>query len=257
MGVVSSITQRTVTETISTVTRWGDEPEVIYNPRSMVFDGTTGYYKITGLTETPSVLTCVVRFKCPPKAGESSRQVVEATGDSGGSAIGMVVLGADNAHSPNKLYVDCATTTTLLYRTASKVVVADNQWHTVVLSFNSAGQASFYIDGVDADDTDYYIRVAPTAGTIAPITRYSLAAYANGGGWLNGAINYTGLHDVYIADPTVFDHPTNGLQELDEATWTEWTSQPLFWHDEGTMTANKGTAGNMTVYGTITGPVIG
>ena len=72
--------------------------------------------------------------------------------------------------------------------------------------------------------------------------------------FVTGDIGYVGYIDSYLTNPTDWYHPTNGLQEIDESGWTEFGSQPLAWNQYGTMTDNKGSSGNFTKVGTITGP---
>ena len=134
--------------------------------------------------------------------------------------------------------------------------VADGSDHTVFYSFNGdTGAATFYIDGVDADDTGSAVRVAPTTGTLdTGAGSVIIGALSGPSQFYGGQAGYVGHDEQYLTNPTDFHHPTNGLQEIDESGWTEWGSQPLYWEAQGEMDAQEGSAGNMTKNGTITGP---
>ena len=52
-------------------------------------------------------------------------------------------------------------------------------------------------------------------------------------------------------DPEDFYTVESDVKQLDETTWAEWGTQPLFWNAHGFMEDNKGSAGDMTKNGTI------
>ena len=117
-----------------------------------------------------------------------------------------------------------------------------------------AGTAKLYVDEVDDENAGATGRVAPITGTLATGAATIHVGINHGETqFYLGKIGYIGLRDAYLTNPT--DFGTGAVpEELDEVTWTEWGAQPLYWQDEGTMTANLGSAGNMTANGTITGP---
>jgi hypothetical protein len=233
---------------------------VAYDPGMMTFDGSTGYYSKT-ITTAGNVVTGIVRFNSASFTGGGLGRILNVTGAGAVNRLAVYAMSSDyaDANLQDKVVVVTANSGgTNICVLVSIDDVIDGLDHTVFYSFNGdTGAATFYIDGVDADDTGNASRVAPTTGTLAAGASSVASVGANFNGTANffgGDAGYCGYDDVYLTNPTDFHHPTNGLQELDETTWTEWGSQPMFWNQYGTMTDNKGSAGNMTANGTITGP---
>ena len=216
-------------------------PSVAYDPGMMTLSS-GGYYSITQTT-SGNKFTMVLRVNRASFTGDTVEYIKQML-IGGGSRIRMYVGSSDYTGDTtlrNKMYISTenAAGTVNLFRGKTIVDICDSVDHLIFYSVDTdTGQATIYVDGVDSDDTGWGSRVSPTVGSTAVgSTAFGLGAGSGGGLPFNGDIGYYGYRDAYLTNPTDFYHPTNGLQELDEATWTEWGAQPLFWNDEGTMTA--------------------
>jgi len=235
--------------------------DVGYDPGMMTYDGSTGYYNKSLTVSASNLCTTVIRFnRASFTGGAVVEYLIQFTNSGFLSRIRCEVFPSD--YSDVNLRNRCRvivfnTSSTIIALQVSNVDVCTGSDVVLFYSFDGDnGTSVFYVNGVDADDATYPTKVAPTTGTLPSGASSEIAVGAAVGGTLHfeGDIGYCGVISTYLTNPTDFYHPTNGLQELDEATWTEWGSQPLFWNQYGTMTDNKGSAGNMTANGTITGP---
>ena len=224
---------------------------VVYAPGMMTFNGPTAYYSSTPTT-SGNLVTLVMRFNRASFTG-AMWEFPAAISRTAHARVGVLFGPSNDADTEarNKVAVYTQNSAgTVICKLVSTANACDGSDHVMFYSFNGdTGNSIFYLDGVSAENIGWSNRVAPTTGTLD-----SGAASNAVFGQITGNEGYMGIADAYLSNPTDFYHPTNGLQELDEAGWTEFGSQPLFWNQYGTMTDNKGSAGNMTANGTITGP---
>lgn len=232
-----------------------------YEPGMMTFDGSSGYYSKTGVTTSGNLITATLRFNRASFTGGANEIGAIAFKAAGSAAIMHFTFFPSDwaaAARRDKLRVLVQNSAgTIICQLFSIDDVMDGADHMSFFAFDGdAGTAVFYIDGVDADDTGNADRIAPTTGTLPSGSDMVVSYGANPvpSNYADADIGYSGFRLAYLTNPTDFYHPTNGLQELDESGWTEWGAQPLFWNQYGTMTDNKGSGGNMTANGTITGP---
>jgi len=242
---------------------FGVSPAVsVYNPGMMTFDGSTGYYSSVGYTPVAAgnKETTIFRFNRGAFAsGPYERIFNKRAGGSGYSRMVAYVIpqSAGTADQRGKLVISCSDSANVTKcRLASINAVDDGADHTVMASIDGdGGLQQFIIDGVDAIDSDNSLNVTVSAFTMptgATSTMY-VGTLDGTGNWFDGDIGYFGNREAYLTNHGDFMNGSNP-RELDESGWTEWGAQPLFWNDEGTMTDNKGSGGNMTENGTITGP---
>ncbi len=232
--------------------------EAGYNPAIMDYDGVTGYYnKASGFTVSGNKVTMVLRFNIPAFTGNKFTYIASIYAG-GQQRLSLFGFSSDYAADPTRasklqFYVRNGAGTTDLLKLISIDTVLDGNDHLCFFSFDADTAAStFFIDGVDADDTGHAARVTPITGTLGTSSpQAAVSSYYNGNSKNGGSIGYFGYRDAYLTNWT--DFMTGSIpKELDEVGWTEWGAQPLFWNDEGEMEINKGSAGNMTKNGTIT-----
>lgn len=229
-----------------------------YDPGMMTFNGTDAYYSDATVTLSGNLVTIVCRFNITSFSGGGDMRIASVGAD---LKQRMLLRANSNDHATttrrNKISMfvqdSAAGVAARLFSSSNLVDGAD---HTVFCSYDGDnGTAIYFIDGVDEDDTGNAEYSAPQVATLPTTTGVTGVGADNGGtGKVTGDVGYFGASNTYLTNTQDFYHATNGLQELDESGWTEWGAQPLFWHAEGTMTANAGSAGNMTANGTITGP---
>ena len=239
----------------------GDRYAGGYDPGMMTFDGSTGQYsKSTSAALNPSAVTAVARFNCGSQTGTTTSQIIQADVVAGPSVLFFSVVDASHTDTTirNKLFIFVQNNSSaILCRLISTTTVTDSTDHVVFFSYDpSAGTTILRMDGNDVNDTGHALHVL-TTGTIAN----TAVSYTENVGsnvipdrHFNGDIGYLGLrYDAYLTNWSDFMDGSNP-KELDESGWTEWGAQPRLWNQFGTMDDNKGSAGNMTENGTITGP---
>ena len=234
-----------------------------YDPGMMTFDGSTGVYNLDITQSASNLMTAVFRINRASFTGASYETPVQYQADIGGgngNRIWSIIWSSDAATTAwqNKLEIRVQNSAgATIYQAQSKIEVCDGVDHTVFVAFDGDnGTAIYFIDGIDSDLLTFATRVAPTTGTLSSgaNSRYSVGARTSASQYYGGELGYCGISDTYLTNPTDFYHPTNGLQEIDEVTWTEWGAQPSWWNQYGTMSDNKGSEANMVASGTITGP---
>ena len=232
---------------------------VPYAPGMMTY-GAGGYYTDTTVTTAGNKVTVVARFNIAAFTGGSNKYIFNHTNVSSSIRATAIVYSSDNATTEvrSKLLVIFRNSAGGdIGRFLSIDAVADGSDKLLWCAYDGdSGLGKFYINGVDADDTGYTGR-ALTTGTLTTGASHIMTVggsnHVSGGNTFQGGkIGYFGIRDAYLTNPT--DFYSGGIKELDETGWTEWGAQPLFWNQYGTMTANAGSAGNMTANGTITGP---
>ena len=230
---------------------------LIYNPGMMTFNGTDAYYSDTTVTANGNKVSAVARVNIASFTGGGSQRILNLTAN-GGNKLLLSVFASDHADSDRQLKVQLFvqnSSATIVCWLASLTTITDSTDHVIFGAYDGdTGSAQLFVDGLDSDNGSFGNRTLTTGTLGNTITGFGVGAIFSGTGLLAGDCGYAGLSATYLTNPTDFYHPTNGLQELDESGWTEWGAQPLFWNQFGTMDDNKGSAGNMTANGTITGP---
>ena len=233
-----------------------------YNPDMMQYDGVTGYYDIS-TTTSGNLMTIVGRFSRASFTGGSAEYIFRCRSDTQNHdrlavfAFASDFADLDKANTINFLVRD--NTSADLCRLITPVGYLDGNRHTFMFSFDGDnGTAQLIIDGVDADDVGNADRTAPIVGTPSTGTSEIEVGAANTtpSNVFGGQIGYLGYKDAYLTNWSDFMDGSEPKQ-LDEVTWTQWGGQPAFWNQDGEMTANLGSAGNMTQNGTITKVSIG
>ena len=221
-----------------------------YDPAMMVYSGSGYYSRVASWSRTGSY-TVMMRFKIPSQASDKMLMQHAKTYIN----IRFVVKGSATG-VPNKLEVlGQDVSGALNIRHISKTAIADNQHHIAFLSYNSAaGTSVFYVDSVDADDISWPSRVL-TISTLQTTGSHAIGVGADQGGnaKLTGEVGFFGMSNSYLTNPLDFMSGAYPKQ-IDESGWSEWGAQPVDWNTFGEMTDNKGSGGNMTKNGTITGP---
>jgi hypothetical protein len=225
-----------------------------YDPGMMTFAADADFYSTgTTVTHATDEVTVMSTLNVPPFTGDTFYNPFSY---SGGPTTTSIIVGYvfssdyNDTTLRNKVLIQIFNTAAaVICQVASSVEWADSTDKSFFCSFDGVtGNLIFEIDGADVDDLTYAGRVAPTTGALKQGAGSQLTHIGK-----KGSMGYIGIDDSYQSTPTDF---FNGAtpKELDEVTWTEWGAQPLFFHDEGTLSANAGSAGNATVNGTITGP---
>lgn len=233
-------------------------PNQAYDPLMMNFNGVDSFYDKTNVPVTGDRVTTVARFNIASFSGGSLQRI---GGCVGSPHFRMLLFIVANDHTEvdqrNKLVVFCQSsvgaTLCALYSLAD---ASDGQDHTVFASYNGDdGVATFFMDGLDADDTGHSNRTL-ISGTLQTVNSvYFVGADSNGTiDFVDGQIGYFGMKDEYLTN--WYDFMDGALPRvLNNQIWTEWGgSQPSFWHDEAKMDESEGTEGVMTANGGITGP---
>lgn len=226
----------------------------VYAPGMMQFDGSTGYYNQTSFISVGNKVTLVGRIK---SASSTSTQWVGGPAGPSGYQRGQAVLIASNsstADEQNKLVVYAKSSSNVqICRLISDVDVADDEEHTFFFAFDADnGTAILIIDGEDADNISAVNRTL-TTGTLdsGASSKTSVGATTTGANKLTGSVGFFGHRDAYLTNWQDFMDHLGNPAKLDESLWTEWGGQPLFWNASGFMQDNRGSAGDMTVNGTI------
>lgn len=228
-------------------------------PQYTEFDqsGTPEHFYDSAYTSSGDEITQVLRFNNEGFTGTGSAQVMAYAEGPSTHARLLIFMYSSNytdADKRNKIHVRVANNAgTVICDLYSSSAYADGDDHMLFFSFSgTSGKAVFFIDGVNADDTANADRVAPTTGTLDAgasstyfIANNAVGASAN----FDGKIGFVGMDDQFLTNWADF-MDGNLPKEIDETSWTEWGSQPLFWSLEGTMTSNDGSEGNMTASGT-------
>jgi len=233
---------------------------LIYKPGMMTFDGTsTSYYSDATVTTSGNKTSGVLRFKCDSFTGNTIGVVVAVRGVLTRIRWNVVVGSSDyaaDADIQDRIYVQVNNSANVaICKLVSNVDVCDGLEHMLFFAFDAdLGTAVFIVDGNVADNTGWTNRVAPTTGTLdagageATISAVNITTHNFN---FPGSVGSFGYDDSYVTNWSDFMDSTGNPKKLDESTWTEWGSQPLFWNPHGSMTDNRGSAGAMTENGTI------
>ncbi len=222
----------------------------------MAFDGSSYYNK--AVTSTTNQITTIARFNSAEWTGGAVRYVNAYQGPSTDLRIALVGYPSDHATTAlrNKLVLFSQSSASVtLCLLASLTNPFDSENHTVFGSFDADNALStYFIDGIDADDTGNGSRIAPTVGVLSTGALGDLYTGANAGAnYWTGEVGLVGVEDRYLTNPLDFMDSQGNPLEIDESGWTEWGSdQPLAWNQHGEMTNNLGDAAPYTENGTIT-----
>jgi hypothetical protein len=230
-----------------------------YTPDMMDYDGSTGYYRKTGITTSGNKVTGVLRFKIDSFTGGGFYYLCRIASNGPDRERLVIVAWSSDYADP-----DLAGRISVWTRNSSNALISflhspagylDGESHTLFYSFDGdAGTATYRIDQEDADDTGNADRIAPTVGTLGTgkKSQVGLGASNTGTKFVDGELGFFGHREAYLTNYIDFMDSLGNPKELDETTWTEWGAQPLFWNADGDMELNAGSAGNMTKHGTIT-----
>lgn len=249
---------------------FGDDPEPVGGwtpipldldnalPQYMEYDGNDAYSDT--FTSSGNLVTVVLGFNIPSFTGTTAEQTLMFVyGTSGGTRVIIKAFASNHATASlrNRLEVIVADSgSNDLVKLYTPTAMADGQDHMLFFSFDGDnGLATFFIDGLDADDPNAPGRLAPSAGTLDAGASTSIFVGASNGSPttpITGFLGPVGYGDAYLTNWADF-MDGNYPREIDESGWDEWDStQPEYWMLEGTMTANDGAEGNMTAVGSPT-----
>jgi hypothetical protein len=230
-----------------------------YFPAAMDFNGSTGYYSLTINPSFASGWTFVDRFRWDggliTSAGGFSRVLAQKTGLVGISFHAVIINDetADSRAGRFNIVAQTSAPASICSVTGTDIV-SDGEWHSVLAAYNpSAGTAVIKIDS----NTDQKNAAATghvlTTGTIDAASssfRFGNRPTAEDR-FFNGLGSCLGFHNAYITDWTLFFHPDGSPKNIESSLSTVFGGTPLFYHESAKMDENKGSAGAMTVNGTI------
>lgn len=228
-----------------------------YFPAAMDFDGSTGHYsKTSGVTFSGNKITFVVGFKIASFSGATRNYRVLNAAATGGHRGLLRIYSSDYSTTTarNKLsFYGQTSGGTVLFHVFSTADVNDGAWHTAHMDYDGdAGTATLYIDGADDLDTGNAEHVLTTGTLTTSPAAFHVGADSDTANFTDGLIGFVGCGDTAGLTSSDLMQTDGTPKPLDEATWTEWGAQPLFWHEAGKMDENLGSAGAMTKNGTIT-----
>lgn len=222
-------------------------------PQYVEFDGDDAYEDT--FTTSGNLLTTVMRFNIEAFTGGGFNSLLYVEGPGNDYRVHIFIYASDEANTDNRnkivVEVNSSSSATLcsLY---SSTGYADGEDHILFFSFDADnGEATFVIDGANADDANNAARSAPTAGTLdsGASTEIYVAAFSNTPDFpITGNIGYFGYRDAYLTNWADFMDGNLPL-DIDESGWSEWKAQPAYWAENGALTTNAGSAGNMTAVG--------
>ena len=227
-----------------------------YYPSMLTFDGATSYYYLERASSA-TALGIVLRVNVAPFTGASDIRpydIRQGTGTTFQLLIRFYASDHADSELANKCHIICrnAANSTIV-SLLTDVNICDSTDHLIVFTYENAGNAQLYVNGVNADDIGFSSRVL-TADTLVTYVsgtgKYAIGGDTGGGSLLEGNIGYVGLIEAYITDPAIFGTDTAPTL-IDEITWDEWGAQPLLWNEYGQMEDNKGSLANMTLNGTV------
>ena len=230
---------------------------IIYNPGMMTYDGSTGYYEDLTVSFSGNKITVVARFNIASFSGGGIQRILNAVA-TGGNRFLLLAVSNDHATSTRRdkiqLFVQSTSNSTLV-RVFSSSSLIDGQDNVLFVEYDGdAGTMELRVNGIDEQDTGNpeHLLIAGTAaiGGIEKITVGASSAPAN---FVDGKIGYLGYRDIGGLDYNDFMDGSNP-KDIESTLTTVWGSTPLYWNQFGTMDDNKGSSGDMTANGTITGP---
>lgn len=229
----------------------------LYRPGVMQYNGTTGRYSGT-FTSSGNKVTTIARFRISSFTGGGTMRLVHCPGP--GSARLRVFIAArasdfsdaDQADKIVTVVQNSAGTNICFFVTPSGYL--DGNLHTIFFSFDGdIGASTFIVDGVSGDDAGNADRVAPTTGTLetGASTPFGVGASTGGTDFVTGVIGFCGHRQAYLTNWTDFMNADGSPKQLNEALWTEWGAQPLYFNPHGQMDNNRGSAASLTKSGTV------
>jgi len=228
-----------------------------YAPMVMTFEG-AGYYSDSTVNTSGNLVTGIVKVGINKFYGAGDKCLLDIRGAASHTRLLALIYADDHADAAlrNKVRIIVQDNTGgFIGLVLSTVDITDGQDHVIFMAYDADNATVLlYVDGVDADDIGYANRSVTVGILDGGSSSYTVGASMGGTSKMYGEIGYFGIKDAYLTNPLDFYDPIDGLQNLDEVGWTEWGSQPSAWNEHGEMSDNKGSMGNMTVNGTITGP---
>jgi len=224
----------------------------------MNYNGVAGHYSLVR-TLGSNTYTVVLKFNLDAFSGDKYVAPVNLAVTGGTHRLHCLIFSDDYTGDTSlrgrmQVYVQTSAGGTIVIHESIEVV-ADGTDKTMFFSVNASAPATtWYINGVNADDTGHPSRALNSGGMDTGSGGITLGAAVQQDFFFPGRIGYFGYREAYLVNPTDFYHPTKGLQKLDEVGWTEWLSQPLLWEAEGIMDNHKGLAANMVLHTGVTGP---
>ena len=224
-------------------------------PQYTEFDGNDAYDGT--FTSSGNDVTMVLRFNVDAFTGNTSKYLALVHGPTGASQIraSVRIYSSDNSTADyrNKITVSArGGFASVICELMSVSGYADGKDHMLFFSYSgTTGEATFIIDGVNADDEDNLSR-ALTTGTLDSGASSNITIAASNStpdDAVTGNIGNVGYDDQYRTNWADFMEG-NLPKAIDESNWTEWGgSQPLFWKENGNMAANDGDGGNLSAVG--------
>ncbi len=216
--------------------------QVAYNPGMMMYNR-GGYFATppgNGKTFAGSSTFTIAYFRTVEWTGDVEQVLYQFQGPTGTTRTAAIVHASDAsiAETRNRVIVRTRNSAgAVICKLMSNVDVCDDKNHVIFYSFNGVtGDATFIIDGVDADETGYTSRVAPTIGALETGSSTNLrwgASVANTLQW-GGYLGFTGLRDTYLTNWSDF-MTGNVPKQLDHSGWTEFGGSPHVFHDAGAV----------------------
>ncbi len=219
--------------------------QVPYNPGMMMYNRTAFYETPLGqsISVTGSSVFVIAYFRTVEWTGDVEQYLYVMAGSTSKVRAKAIVHASDAtiAETRNRVIVETENGAgTVICKLMSDVDVCDDQAHVIFYSFNgTTGAATFIIDGVNADDTGYTSRVAPTTGTLetgSTINNRWGASLADTLQW-GGYLGFTGLKDIYRTNWSDF-MTGNVPKRLDHIGWTEFGGEPHMFNDVGEASNN-------------------
>lgn len=231
-----------------------------YAPGWMTLDGTTGYWRKTGMVTSGNKYTFIARFNIASFTGPTAQMYLGQVYGPSQQILQIVAFSSDNAVASRRdriRVIPVSTAAAALGLLWSSTALCDGNDHLLFVSGDhDAGSMIYRVDGNDEDDTGNAERIAPITGTLdsGATTGLTVGANLTPAAYLGGKMGYFGFDDSYRTN--YGDFSTGAApKQLDTSGWTEWGSQPLVFQDECNLSVqNLGSAGLFTKNGTITGP---
>lgn len=229
-------------------------------PGGMVdFSNGSDYYQTPafGVSLTGNKITMVVGFNSGAFTGGGAPAAIAAATSDGQHRARINIYPDDYSDATLRGKIQVQTQgniTPSICNLISKKAYTDGLDHVVFYSFDGDNALStFYIDGVNADDTTHATRVAPIAEALRTGASFCVLGGAFGVATIfdTGKAGFYGVHNAYLTNPLDFLSAT-GPDAIDEVGWTEWGTQPVVWNYSGFMPHNAGIGESFDVTGTPT-----
>ena len=199
-----------------------------YTPAMMQFDGSTGNYRTTTFTSAGNKVTAIIRFSRSSFTGNTKEYMMRS--EVGAALERFVCISRSSDYSTTE-YADKIHVTvensggTQICNFLTEAGWLDGEPHIIFFAFDGdAGTAIFKIDGIDAEDTGFSARVAPTIGTLpsGANTTVELGAADGATDWYGGNLGFFGYREAYLTNWSDFMYADGSPRPLDQIGWTQW-----------------------------------